>query len=432
MLFLSSCVFPIDFFDSSTLPTSEETSQTTTLPTTTSEEPSTTFEPTSEPTTIPTSESTLVSTSEPTTEPTYPTSEPTTDPTSDVTSDPTSEPTYVPTSDPTSEPTTYPTSDPTSEESSSSTHATRPTSESTSEPTTVPTSEPTSVPTSEPTSAPTSDPTTYPTSDPTTYSTSQPTSHSTSIPVDTSSSSLPNPVQAYYASITDDMMGEELLEALRDLNDTKRQSTVGYSGMGTSMSGDYRYTDYDPDYVQYDYNGQPYGTKCISFYSGNSMTSWNREHVWPKSHGGNLVEDDIHMPRPTIPAENGSRGNSFYVEGMKDGTYGWDPAEEDFGDETYRGDSARIIFYCVVAADKLSLTELEYHQTSNSNRDNLMGKLSDMLSWNLRYKVMQREQNRNSGAQYLQGNRNPFIDHPEYACRIWGLTNESTRSICGM
>ena len=236
----------------------------------------------------------------------------------------------------------------------------------------------------------------------------------------------------YYASIGSNLTGDALLSALRTLNKNKRTSTVGYSAMGTSPSGQFKYTDYDPSTVQYDSNGQPYGTKIISFYSGNSTTSFNREHVWPDSHGGNLVEKDIHMPRPTIASENGSRGNSFYVEGMCDQSNGWDPAEEDFGDATYRGDSARIIFYCVVASSDLSLIEATYHATSKKNRDNLMGKLSDMLSWNERYPVMDREQRRNDGAEYLQGNRNPFIDHPEYACKIWGNTNDATRQACGL
>ncbi len=248
-----------------------------------------------------------------------------------------------------------------------------------------------------------------------------------------SSSSGTTPIDnTYYASISNSLEGNDLLKALQSLNKTKKHTEVTYDGMGTTSTKAFKYTDYDPSTVRYDQKGQPYGTKIVSFYSGNTMTEFNREHVWPKSHGGNLVENDIHMPRPTIPEENGSRGNSFYVEGKCDGTYGWDPAEEDFGDETYRGDSARIIFYCVVAESKLSLIESEYHQTSNSNRDNLMGKLSDMLKWNLQYPVLEREQRRNSGAEYLQGNRNPFIDHPEYACKIWGATNETTRSICGM
>lgn len=159
-------------------------------------------------------------------------------------------------------------------------------------------------------------------------------------------------INEYYSSISETATGDTLLSQLRSLNSIKRKSTVGYGSMGKSASGKFKYTDYDPNTVQYDENGQPYGTKILSFYSSNSCTSFNREHVWPNSHGGNVVENDIHMPRPTIPAENGSRGNSFYVEGMKHNSNGWDPAMESFGVENYRGDSARIVFYCVIANNK--------------------------------------------------------------------------------
>lgn len=238
----------------------------------------------------------------------------------------------------------------------------------------------------------------------------------------------------YYDGIGN-KVGNDLLSALRSLNSSKRKSTVGYSNMGTSVGGDpkdhpYMYTDYDPSTVKYDAKGQPYGTKVVSFYSGNTMTSYNKEHVWPDSHGGNKCEADIHMPRPTIPTENGSRGNSFYVEGKKDQKNGWDPAAESFGDITYRGDSARIIFYCMLTYTGFQLVELDYHETSRKNNDNMMGRLSTMLKWNLENPTKDREQRRNSGAEYLQGNRNPFIDHPEYACRIWGNANDAAKRIC--
>lgn len=410
-ILLTGCVVPSFPTNPTSAPTSIPTSEPTTIPT-------------SEPTTEPTSEPTSIPTSVPTSDPTS--VEPTTVPTSESTSVPTSEPTYVPTSEPTTVPTSEPTYIPTSEPTTDPTSDI--TSEPTSDPTYVSTSEPTTEPTSEPTYVPTSEPTTAPTS----ASTSQPTTAiSTSMPVDTSSGTLPDPVIEYYASIDDELMGEELLNALRALNAQKRTSTVGYSAMGTSPSGQYKYTDYDPDTVKYDANGQPYGTACISFYSGHTMISWNREHVWPNTHGGNLVEADIHMPRPTIPSENGSRGHSFFIEGMKSNkNEGWDPAMESFGEETYRGDSARIIFYCMIATNQLTLTDDGSRSANTKNKE--MGVISDMLSWNLRYEVLQREQNRNAGAQYLQGNRNPFIDHPEYACRIWGTTNDKTRQICGM
>lgn len=318
----------------------------------------------------------------------------------------TAEPTQGPTSDPTSESSYIP--GPTTSDSSSDIPGPS-SSETTSAPTTT-------------TTGPTS--TTATSSGPTTTST--PTS--TSVPTSTSA---PDP-QDYYASIDPDATGDTLLSQLSTLNKSKRTSTVGYSAMGTSPSGMFKYTDYDPSTVQYDSNGQPYGTKIISFYSGNSTSSFNREHVWPKSHGSKSIEDDIHMPRPTIESENGSRGNSFYVEGKCDSKYGWDPAMESFGKADYRGDSARIIFYCMLLNSKFQLVEDEYHATTNDNPDYMMGKLSDMIRWHVNYPVQDRELRRNSGAQYLQGNRNPFIDHPEYVCRIWGNTNETTRTICGM
>ena len=235
----------------------------------------------------------------------------------------------------------------------------------------------------------------------------------------------------YYSSIGN-KTGEELLSALKALNKERRESTVGYSAMGTSStSSQYKYTDYDPNTVQYDSNNQPYGTKVLSFYSGNSTSSFNREHVWPNTHGGSLVEADIHMTRPTISSENGSRSHSFYVEGkcIKNGG-GWDPAMESFGEETYRGDSARIIFYCLVADQTSQLYLVDDASRSANTNNKEMGVISDMISWHLRYAPKQREMNRNEGAEYLQGNRNPFIDHPEYVCRIWSGFNSKTQQLC--
>lgn len=235
----------------------------------------------------------------------------------------------------------------------------------------------------------------------------------------------------YYDSITSDLTGTDLLSALRTLNLKKRTSTVGYSSMGTSPSGQFKYTDYDPTTVQYNSDGQPYGTKILSFYSGQSTTSFNREHVWPNSRGGGSVDSDIYMPRPTNQAENSNRGNSSYVEGMCHSANGWDPVTAfDSTLGTYsniRGECARIIFYCTTANGSLSIKEGADLSYSNS-----IGNLSDLLKWNLQYPVNDREIRRQSGGQYLQGNRNAFVDDPNYACKIWGNTNAETKSICGI
>ena len=248
----------------------------------------------------------------------------------------------------------------------------------------------------------------------------------------------------YYSTIDTTKSGNALLVDLRTLNLAKRKSTVGYSSMGTTPSGQFKYTDYDPDYVQYDSNGQPYGTRISSFYTYTSATSWNREHVWPNSHGGGSGGDagspypdaDIHMPRPTISSENSSRGNSFFVEGMNNSSSGWDPYTAGYSADS-RGEAARITFYCMLVNSKLNLAPTNTAQSGTDpitgtsyGGGHTMGNLETLLKWNINYPVTQRERNRNEGAEYLQGNRNAFVDHPEFACKIWGSVNSTTQSLC--
>ena len=250
--------------------------------------------------------------------------------------------------------------------------------------------------------------------------------------------------ETYYNSLDLTKTGNDFLKDLRSLNLSKRKSTVGYSSMGTDPSGQYKYTDYDSNTVKYDSNGQPYGTKISSFYTYTSATSWNREHVWPNSHGGGSKGDtgspypdaDIHMPRPTISSENSSRGNSFFVEGMNHSSNGWDPYTAGYSAES-RGEAARITFYCTLVNSKLILAP---NNTTPSGTDPItgqsygsghtMGNLETLIKWTINHPVTQRERNRNEGAEYLQGNRNPFVDHPEYACRIWGNANSTVKKMC--
>lgn len=252
-----------------------------------------------------------------------------------------------------------------------------------------------------------------------------PASSSSSSPISsgTDTSVVPDD---YYASIGASESGSELLNALHLLNETKLVSRVGYDESMNKPAIGFYVTDPGPSKEKY---------TVTAFYSGTERvgtSGMNREHVWPASRtvggrGNDPIEDDINMIRPTITKENESRGNSFYVEGKNSDTSGWDPKAAGMNEE-FRGDAARIIFYCAIADTRLRIIDAESDSTSNHT----MGKLSDLLRWNLQYMVGDREQTRNNGAQSLQGNRNPFIDHPEYACRIWGSTNPTTRSICGM
>ena len=177
----------------------------------------------------------------------------------------------------------------------------------------------------------------------------------------------------YYNSIDSDKSGTDLLSDLRALNLSRRKKTMGYKTGGISASdSDFIYTDYDtsdPTTLHTDKNGQVYGTVISSFYSYQPCTSFNKEHVWPNTHGGNKVENDVHMARPTVPAENSNRGHSYYVENMAHSTNGWDPyyafhvnpgKTGDLGEQCInsRGESARIIGIFILST--LKVTETSY------------------------------------------------------------------------
>ena len=45
--------------------------------------------------------------------------------------------------------------------------------------------------------------------------------------------------------------------------------------------------------------------------------------------------------------------------------------------------------------------------------------MSDLLRWHCEHPVEKREHDRNDDVQEWQGNRNPFIDRPEFVQTIW-------------
>lgn len=241
----------------------------------------------------------------------------------------------------------------------------------------------------------------------------------------------------YYTGI--DENSSTLLADLRTLNLEKRTNPISYN----NLSSYYKYTDYDPNGATVNSDGQPYNERLLSFYSGGVITSsssWNKEHVWPNSRGGGsdkgesgspYVEDDLFMPRPTLTSENSDRGNSSFVENMAHPSNGWDPVTAF--DTTYtsiRGECARIIFYCMTVNANLRIVDDANTDFAGVGGRVTIGKLSDLLRWNLENPVNDREIRRQSGGQYVQKNRNAFVDHPEYACKIWGNTNDTTREIC--
>lgn len=243
----------------------------------------------------------------------------------------------------------------------------------------------------------------------------------------TTSSSDEDDFSEYYSEIGDSLTGTSLLSALNALNTKKKVKNFGYADHKFYQ----KFTEIDP------LGNTPAG-KMYGFYdntlvknSWDNEETWNREHVWPKSRGGDLVEGDLLMVRPTSVKINSERGNKVYGTGGS----AYDPGQYI---TEYRGIAARIIFYCAIANTNLKLSD------STGSSSDTMGVLSTLLKWNLQYApggknstslALRIEWNRNyvmATKSIMQGNRNPFVDHPEYACKIWGNTNSATKSACGM
>ncbi len=134
----------------------------------------------------------------------------------------------------------------------------------------------------------------------------------------------------------------------------------------------------------------------------------NREHTWPDSRGGNLIQNDPLVIRPSLKSENSARGNKNYAL-----SGGWDPAS--CGYEGARGESARVILYAATRYGKSK--DLKLSNAFSTSKT--MGTLKDLLAWNAQYPPTDFEKLVNNRYASMGYARNPFVDHPIYANFIW-------------
>ena len=194
--------------------------------------------------------------------------------------------------------------------------------------------------------------------------------------------------------------------------------------------------------------------------TGSGLT-YNREHTWPNSlgfpsqtgdHGlPNAPYTDTHMLYLSDTQWNADRSNSPYgncpvaascgertteVNGGFGGGSGVYPGNSNWVNnntfETWnhrKGDVARAVMYMAIRYEggtdptsgqtepNLELTDNRalIVGSSNYNVPAYMGLLSDLLAWHAADPPDAAEVARNDVIQTFQGNRNPFIDHPEWA-----------------
>ena len=197
--------------------------------------------------------------------------------------------------------------------------------------------------------------------------------------------------------------------------------------------------------------------------TGTGIT-YNREHTWPNSLGfGSATGDkglpyapytDTHMLYLTDTTYNADRGNKPYANcalsggcgerateanagfgggsGVYPGNSNWvkGPDGNSGSFEVWghrKGDIARAVLYMAIRYEggvhptngqgepDLELTDDRSKIVITSASPAYMGLLSTLLAWHQADPVDNAERERNEVIYSFQGNRNPFIDHPEWA-----------------
>jgi endonuclease I len=199
-------------------------------------------------------------------------------------------------------------------------------------------------------------------------------------------------------------------------------------------------------------------TKGSSRAGTGSGITYNREHTWPNSLGfssdsnaglPNAPYTDTHMLYLSDTQYNSDRGNSPYanctlasgcgerateINNGNGGGSGVYPGNSNWVNsnsfETWRkrkGDVARAVMYMAIRYEggqhpstnqnepDLELTDTRSLIVGTSSSPAYMGLLSDLIQWHQTDPPDAAELARNQVIFNFQGNRNPFIDHPEWA-----------------
>ncbi|NNC95749.1 MAG: hypothetical protein HKN92_09320, partial [Chitinophagales bacterium] len=198
--------------------------------------------------------------------------------------------------------------------------------------------------------------------------------------------------------------------------------------------------DYFIDFEERDTVGEQKVARCL--YSGEtriytppfSFTTldYSREHVYPQSwmpYSNNITDsvfysDLYNLFTTRFPDVNELRSNfplgevDVPIQSFKEGVLG----TSYFGGDTLtvyepkdaiKGDAARAMMYMLVCYDRIGGVRWQLEEFGSFKQSQEL-----LKKWNLEDPPSPFEKARNDFIASLQNNRNPFIDHNEWACRI--------------
>ena len=243
---------------------------------------------------------------------------------------------------------------------------------------------------------------------------------------------------ANYYNSANGLTGNQLKVALHNI--IKGHSSISYGQLWNAFWS----TDNKGNGVVWDmYSDVPNGTPPYTYYLGQDQCGnysgegdcYNREHSWPSSwfNDQTVPRTDLHHIFPTDGYVNNRRGNYAFGEvrsaswtsrnGSKLGyckTPGFSGTVFEPIDE-YKGDFARAIMYMSV---RYYSEDGSWGSSDMTTKSEIKSWAIDMLlRWNELDPVSAKEKERNEAIYNdYQHNRNPFVDHPEYARMIWDPT----------
>lgn len=294
--------------------------------------------------------------------------------------------------------------------------------------------------------------------------TGQPLFNTTSLNGSVTTTNSSTGIPAGYYNAADGLTCQPLKTALKTIISTGAVN-IGYDGLWTA----YRYTDIKPGSTDtiwdiYTDDNNPavpetfnfiYGTKQCGTYNSEG-DCYNREHTTPKSWFNDAapMHNDIFHVLPTDGWVNGARSNWPYGEVTNATFTSIDNQSKrgtgnNFGytgtvfqpNAAFRGDVARISLYMATRYEDQIISQ-NWAGGSEANAAMLGASeegfdaarrrlqiydtwyIRTMFKWMTEDPVSQKEIDRNNAVYNLSGqhNRNPFVDHPEYAALIWQCT----------